>query len=58
MDDEAIVTAFVETRQQSVTICAPLLPEDYSLQAAAFASPPKWHLAHTSWFVETFIPAS
>ena len=55
MDDEAIVGAFVETRQQSVDICAPLLPEDYSLQAVAFASPPKWHLAHTSWFFETFV---
>ena len=55
IDGEAIVAAFVETRQQSVDICAPLLPEDYSLQAAAFASPPKWHLAHTSWFFETFI---
>ncbi|KGE02571.1 hypothetical protein HRUBRA_02836 [Pseudohaliea rubra DSM 19751] len=35
--------------------CAGLENEDYGLQAAAFASPPKWHLAHTTWFFETFI---
>jgi ergothioneine biosynthesis protein EgtB len=29
--------------------------EDHSLQAEAFTSPPKWHLAHTTWFFETFI---
>jgi ergothioneine biosynthesis protein EgtB len=38
-----------------VAACAGLEAEDYGLQAAAFASPPKWHLAHTTWFFETFI---
>ncbi|MEH6516235.1 MAG: ergothioneine biosynthesis protein EgtB [Halioglobus sp.] len=46
---------FQMTREQSLEICAPLENEDYSLQAEAFTSPPKWHLAHTSWFFETFI---
>lgn len=46
---------FKRARQQSLQACESLLIEDYGLQAAAFASPPKWHLAHTSWFFETFL---
>ncbi len=46
---------YLDTRSQSLAFCAPLEVEDYGLQAAAFASPPKWHLAHTTWFFETFI---
>jgi ergothioneine biosynthesis protein EgtB len=46
---------FRATREQSVSACRPLAADDYCLQAEAFTSPPKWHLAHTSWFFETFI---
>lgn len=46
---------FHATRKHSEHICAPLEIEDYGLQVAPFVSPPKWHLAHTSWFFETFI---
>ena len=46
---------FHATRKQSVKACESLELEDYALQAAVFASPPKWHLAHTSWFFETFL---
>jgi len=53
--DYNLITHFTETRRQSEAFCEPLVVEDYGLQAAAFASPPKWHLAHTSWFFETFI---
>lgn len=55
MPVKAIIADFIETRQQSVAVCEPLLPEDFCLQGAAFASPPKWHLGHTTWFFETFI---
>ena len=46
---------FSLVRSQSVIACKSLEVEDFNLQAAAFVSPPKWHLAHTTWFFETFI---
>ncbi len=46
---------FSDTRARSVAYCQPLELEDYNLQADAFSSPPKWHLAHTTWFFETFL---
>ncbi len=42
-------------REESLRRCAGLEVEDHSLQAEVFTSPPKWHLAHTSWFFETFL---
>ena len=47
--------AFLQIRQDSENICAPLVIEDYGIQTIDDISPPKWHLAHTSWFFETFI---
>ncbi len=52
---ERLLADFRDTRRQSLDICTPLEREDYGLQAAVFASPPKWHLAHTTWFYETFL---
>lgn len=46
---------YTEVRQRTVDICAPLSVEDHGMQPVDFASPAKWHLAHTSWFFETFI---
>lgn len=46
---------YQDTRQRSVQQCEPLQVEDYGLQAEPFTSPPKWHLAHTTWFFETFL---
>jgi ergothioneine biosynthesis protein EgtB len=42
-------------RDQSQALCAPLLPEDTVVQPVIDVSPPKWHLAHTTWFWETFL---
>ncbi|MEP4484365.1 MAG: ergothioneine biosynthesis protein EgtB [Halioglobus sp.] len=53
--ESKLLEEFDATRRYSLEICNPLEVEDYNLQAADFASPPKWNLAHTSWFFETFL---
>ena len=42
-------------RGASLALAVPLSPEDMMVQSCAEASPVKWHLAHTSWFFETFV---
>lgn len=42
-------------RGQSEYLCEPLEIEDFGLQSMDDASPIKWHLAHTTWFFETFV---
>jgi hypothetical protein len=46
---------FGEVRQRSEALCAPLETDDYQVQSVIDASPPKWHLAHVTWFFETFL---
>ncbi len=46
---------FRAARGQTLAICEPLTPEDMMVQSCPEASPAKWHLAHTSWFFESFI---
>ena len=50
-----IQDAFQKVRRRTETLCEPLEIEDYIVQAMPEASPPKWHLAHTNWFFETFV---
>ena len=50
-----LATRYRAVRQQSLSLCEPLETEDFGVQPMADASPPKWHLAHTSWFFETFL---
>lgn len=42
-------------RAYTESLCADLKTEDVNAQPVDFVSPPKWHLAHTSWFFEQFI---
>jgi ergothioneine biosynthesis protein EgtB len=44
-------------RDQTEALCAPLEIEDYVVSTMSDVSPTKWHLAHTSWFFETFVLA-
>ncbi len=60
-DQEKTLTAerlrefYREVRGVSLRITQALSPEDQMLQSMPDASPTKWHLAHTTWFFETFI---
>ncbi|RZO84891.1 MAG: ergothioneine biosynthesis protein EgtB [OM182 bacterium] len=42
-------------RERTQWLCTHLETEDYGVQPMPDASPPKWHLAHTTWFFETFL---
>jgi hypothetical protein len=54
---QALIDAFCVVRQRTEQIASPFSPEDQQLQSMPDASPIKWHLAHTTWFFETFILA-
>ena len=53
----ALAARYRATRARTERLCAPLEPDDYQLQSMPDCSPPKWHLAHTAWFFETFVLA-
>lgn len=51
---EKLISRFTATRNQTVYLSKSLSEADMTIQAADFASPSKWHLAHTTWFFEEF----
>jgi ergothioneine biosynthesis protein EgtB len=50
-----LLERYQQVRDFSKTLCAPLATEDYVVQSMPDCSPTKWHLAHVSWFFETFL---
>jgi len=52
---EQLRDRFHQLRTFTDALCAGLEPEDYVVQSMPDVSPTKWHLAHTTWFFETFI---
>ena len=50
-----MLNRFLQTRNYTEKLCQPLALEDYSVQPMADVSPPKWHLAHSTWFFEAFL---
>ncbi len=54
-ENGSLLQQFFRTRDLSTDLARPLSPEDQTVQAMPDASPAKWHLAHTTWFFETFV---
>src|SRR6202161_1229358 len=54
-DGTGLEDAYRTVRRYTEVLCVPLASEDYVVQSMPDASPVKWHLAHTTWFFETFL---
>ena len=53
--EDSLLQRYMQMREMSLHLCSPLSVEDHALQPMPDASPAKWHLAHTTWFFETFV---
>ncbi|HER33949.1 MAG TPA: ergothioneine biosynthesis protein EgtB, partial [Halothiobacillaceae bacterium] len=52
---DRLAERYAEVRARSMALARPLSAEDQCVQSMPEVSPTKWHLAHTTWFFETFI---
>lgn len=52
---QAMLREYDRVRQTTLALADPLSPEDCQVQSMPDASPVKWHLAHTTWFFDTFL---
>lgn len=57
LTQQNLIESYKKVREFSHTLAEPLEIEDYVIQSMPDVSPTKWHLAHTSWFFETFVLA-
>ena len=57
LDRSALLARYHDVRRTTERLCRPLGAEDHVVQAMPDVSPTKWHLAHVSWFFETFLLA-
>jgi ergothioneine biosynthesis protein EgtB len=57
LDRSALLARYHDVRRTTERLCAPLSAEDHVVQAMPDVSPTKWHLAHVSWFFDTFLLA-
>jgi len=55
LNNDQLIQQYRQVRAQTLARVAPLSAEDCAAQSMPEASPAKWHLAHTSWFFETFV---
>jgi len=55
MSTSSLAERYRATRATTDWICEPLITEDFVVQSMPDASPVRWHLAHTTWFFETFV---
>jgi len=53
--EDSLAARYGRVRARSLALIAPLSAEDACVQAMADTSPAKWHLAHVTWFFETFV---
>ncbi|HTY02560.1 MAG TPA: ergothioneine biosynthesis protein EgtB [Rhodocyclaceae bacterium] len=58
VDRETLIAQYRRVRKMTTDLASPLSIEDQCVQPMTEASPTKWHLAHTSWFLEAFVLAA
>lgn len=56
-DRAEIIARYSAVRASTEKLCAPLQTEDYVVQPMTDVSPPRWHIAHVTWFFEQFVLA-